>query len=58
MRAVLDNAVTFVSFDIVKLRDRLHEIEDPGDRTNLVVLTLVADAARFFFITCLFTLFI
>ncbi len=58
MRAVLDNAVTFVSFDIVKLRDRLHKIEDPSDRTNLVVLTLVADATRFFLITCLFTLLV
>ncbi len=58
MRAILDNAAIFISFDIVKLPDRLRLIKDSGARTNLVILTLVADSIRFFIITCLFTLLI
>lgn len=56
MKALFDTLVTFASFDLVRLRGRLAEIDDPDMRLAMIVFTLLSDAVRFFLITCLFAL--
>ena len=56
MKGLVDNIATFASFDVVRLRRRLADIDDPDARSAMVVFTLLADGVRFFLITCLFSL--
>lgn len=56
MKALIDTVVTFASFDLVRLRERLAAIDDPDMRLAMIVFTLLSDAVRFALITCLFAL--
>ena len=48
MRSILSDIVTALTFDLVLLPGRLRRMKDPGERTAMVMLTLVSDGARCF----------
>ncbi len=56
MKSVLTDLTTALTFDLVRLPDRLRKIDDPGDRKALVIFTVVSDAARCFLATVLYAL--
>ena len=58
MKALIENLVTVFSFDIVRLRERLAQIDDPNLRLAMITFTLLSDSVRFVLITCIFALVI
>lgn len=58
MKGLIENVVTVVSFDIVRLRERLAAIDDPDMKLVMIVFTLLSDAVRFALITSIFAFFL
>jgi len=56
MKGLIDIVVTLFGFDIVRLRQRLSNLDDPRTRGVLILFTMLADTIRFFVVTCLFVL--
>ncbi len=56
MKSVLTDLTTALTFDLVRLPDRLRGIDDSDDRKALVIFTVVSDAARCFLAACLYAL--
>lgn len=52
----MKTVLTALTFDLVRLPDRLRKIDDPDDRKALVIFTAVSDAARCFLAACLYAL--
>ncbi len=43
--------MSFFSFDLLRLRERLDGLDDAGERTAMVLVSLVSDGARLFVVT-------
>lgn len=56
MSFVIDILASLLSFDIVKLGERLDALEDRKTQILLVLFTMLADTIRFFLVTCIFVL--
>lgn len=52
----MKSVLTALTFDLVRLPDRLRKIDDPDDRKALVIFTAVSDTARCFLATVLYAL--